>query len=92
MSPFTTKTDWIDFKTLFEKSYPNYLAQLRNRHPELSESEERLFLFLKLKLTRNETAVILGISEDSVKKTRSRLRKRLVLEQEASLEEYVQNF
>lgn len=87
-----TKADWAKFKVLFEKAYPGYLLRLRSYCPSLSEAEERLFLFIKLNLTRRETATILGISADSVKKTRNRLRKRLELDEKDSLEDYVQNF
>lgn len=87
-----TEADWNNFKVYFEKSYPGYLLRLRKAFPALSEAEERLFLFIKLKLTRKEASAILGISTDSVKKTRNRLRKRLALSQEASLEVFVETF
>lgn len=87
-----TEADWTEFKIYFEKSYPGFLNRLRSSWPSLSEAEERLFLFLKLNLTRKEISAILGISSDSVKKTRTRLRKRLNLPSKRSLEEFVQNF
>lgn len=87
-----TPEDWAIFKVHFEKTYPGYLLRLRSVHSTLSEAEERLFLFLKLQLTRKEIADILGISPDSVKKARTRLRKRLELEREDSLEDFVQSF
>jgi len=87
-----TPADWSAFKIYFEKAYPGYLFRLRNTFPALSEAEERLFLFIKLKLTNKEAAAILGISVDSVRKTRIRLRKRLELKEDVNLEEYVVRF
>lgn len=87
-----TDSDWSSFKESFEKAYPNYIAKLRNSHPAITEAEERLFLCLKLNLRTKETASMLGISNDSVKKNRSRLRKRLSLEAENDLAEYVKLF
>jgi tetratricopeptide (TPR) repeat protein len=87
-----TKEDWLSFKIYFEKAYPGYLFRLRNAFPELTEAEERKFLFIKLNLKRQETAAILGISVDSVNKTRARLRKRLALEENVDLDEYVKAF
>lgn len=87
-----TDDDWRAFKIYFEKTYPNYLQRVRSKLVNLSEAEERLFLFIKLNLTRKEMAAILGISVDSVKKTRYRLRKRLELASEDSLEDFIQNF
>lgn len=71
---------------------PGYIQRLRTVNYELSEAEERLFLLLKLNLKRKEIAGILGISPDSVKKTRTRLRKRLILSANESLEDYIRNF
>ena len=87
-----TDEDWASFKVYFEKSYPGYLQKLRSSSQGISEAEERLFLFIKLNLTNKEAAAILGISADSIKKTRNRLRKRLELEISLSLEEYIKNF
>lgn len=87
-----TNEDWQIFKGLFEKSYPGYLQRLRSTYVDLSEAEERLFLLIKLNLTSQEISKILGIKPDSVKKTRSRLRKRLDLVIESSLEDFVRTF
>lgn len=87
-----TKEDWLSFKIYFEKAYPGYLFRLRNNYATLTEAEERSFLFIKLNLKNKEVAAILGISVDSVNKTRSRLRKRLNLPDAIDLDEYVKNF
>lgn len=84
--------DWYNFKALFEKSYPGYVRRLREAYPDLSEAEERLFLLLKLNLTTPEIASTLGIQRQSVKKTRTRLRRRLGLESSQSLTTFVSEF
>jgi DNA-binding CsgD family transcriptional regulator len=87
-----TDTDWQSFKDYFEKVHPDFNAKLRKEFPSITESEERLFLLVKLNLRTKEIASILGISNDSVKKNRNRLRKRLSLNAEQDLVEYVHNF
>jgi tetratricopeptide (TPR) repeat protein len=87
-----TQADWSSFKIYFDKAYPGYLLKLRKAYPSLTEAEERLFLFIKLKLTRTEIAAMLGITADSVKKTRARLRKRLELSEDIVLDEFVKTF
>lgn len=91
MSILTDK-DWQLFKESFEKSHPNLIQNIRSQYPNISEAEERLFLLLKLKLSRREIANILGILPDTVKKTRSRLRKRLQLETGSNLDEFIDAF
>jgi tetratricopeptide (TPR) repeat protein/DNA-binding CsgD family transcriptional regulator len=86
-----TENDWQFFKSFFEKSYPNFLYNVRQKHPELSSAEERLLLLLKLNFNRQEVASTLGISPESVKKARQRLRKRLNLDKDENLELYVRS-
>lgn len=94
--PYETKIlrtdDWDNFKLQFEKSYPGFIHKLRTTYPDLTEAEERLFLLLKLNLSSREIANTLGIQPQSVKKTRTRLRKRLQLESSASLSGFVNGF
>lgn len=87
-----TGEDWSSFKVYFENAYPGFLRRLRGTYPSMTEAEERLYLFIKLNLSTKEAATILGISPESVKKTRNRLRKRLELSEDINLENYIQAF
>ncbi|MBK8503649.1 MAG: tetratricopeptide repeat protein [Saprospiraceae bacterium] len=84
-----TDSDWHAFKSNFEKAYPAYIQKLRESFPDLSDGEERLYLLIKLGMNSKEVASILGISSNGVKKSRSRLRKRLNLDEEINLEDFI---
>lgn len=85
-----TDQDWNTFKQLFDRSYPNYLHRLRSTFPDITSAEERLGLLLKINLQRQEIATMLGVSDSTVKKGRARLRRRLALAEDQSLEEFLQ--
>ncbi|MCW2117819.1 hypothetical protein [Flavobacterium sp. 7A] len=87
-----TDADWSIFKTYFENAYPNYIKKVRDNFPKITAGEERLFLCLRLNLKNKEIATILGISNESVKKNRNRLRKKIGLDLDANLNEYILNF
>ena len=87
-----TESDWSSFKKYFDKIHPNYIKKIRNAYPKITEAEERLFLCLKLNLKSKEIASVLGISNESVKKNRNRLRKKINLNIEDDLEVFVRNF
>ena len=87
-----TESDWTSFKNYFEKAYPKYIQKLRKKYPKITDAEERLFLCIKLNLRSKETALMLGISTESVKKGRNRLRKKINLSIEEDLELFVGNF
>lgn len=87
-----TKEDWLRFKAYFEKVYPGFIAQLNDRYSDISEAEQRIFLFVKLGISSGESATILGVSPTAIKKSRHRLRKRLNLPEGADLDEFIRAF
>ena len=82
-----TEEDWERFKTLFENVYPGFFFQLRSKNPDISLAEQRIAALIKLKLSVKESAALLGISPNSVYKTRQRLKHRLGFEFDAELDE-----
>ncbi|NJM24189.1 MAG: hypothetical protein HC859_00175 [Bacteroidia bacterium] len=87
-----TDEDWERFKRTFQEVYPDFFAGLRYRFPAITASETRLAALIKISLSLKEAANMLGISADSVKKSRYRLKKRLGLQDEQSLEEFLSRF
>ena len=75
-SVILTETHWAEFKTLFEQVFPSFFTHLNKNYPDLTASEIRLLALEKLDLPDKDMGNILGISADSVKKTRYRLRKK----------------
>lgn len=75
-----TEADWEKFKQYFSGVYPDFLFGLKKSFPNLSAAELRLVMLAKMGLSTKESASILGISAESVKKARYRLRKKLGLQ------------
>lgn len=84
-----TEDDWEQFKSQFDKVYPGFSSKIKMNYPEISQAELRLVLLLKLNLETREIAATLGVSPDTVKKTRQRLRRRLGLSEDDKLEDMV---
>ncbi|HEX5172272.1 MAG TPA: hypothetical protein VFW11_24015 [Cyclobacteriaceae bacterium] len=84
-----TDEDWEQFKKAFQEVYPTFFANLRFRFAAITASELRLAALIKMNLSLREAADMLGISSESVKKSRYRLKKRLGLVDEESLEDFV---
>ena len=72
-----TEEHWRDFRQKFERVYPNFFSDLQAKVPDATESEKRLVALTKLDLTGNEIAAMLGVSPDSIIKTRYRFNKKL---------------
>ncbi len=84
-----TDDDWTKFKKTFEEFYPTFFANLRYRFPDITAAELRLSALIKINLSLKEAANTLGISTESVKKSRYRLKKKIALAESDSLEEYI---
>jgi hypothetical protein len=90
-STILTEEDWEKFKKTFEEVYPNFFGSLRYKFPDVTASELRLSALIKLNLSLKEASNTLGISSESVKKSRYRLKKKIALTEEESLEEFIRN-
>src|SRR5690606_11419406 len=74
-----TDEDWIEFRKLFTRVHTTFFIQLQELFPNLTQAEIRYLTLSKLGLSINEKASMLGISPDSVRRTRQRLHKKVGL-------------
>jgi tetratricopeptide (TPR) repeat protein len=86
---FSLDEDWEEFRLYFEEVHTDFFDTLKERYPDITPNELRLSALAKLNLSIKETATILGITPDSVKTARYRLRKKLGLETEENLTEFM---
>ena len=90
-SSFSKDEEWLEFKTKFEELNPNFLADLKQKHPNLTKSEIRLLILIRIGFTQKEIANMLNIAPDSVKKAKQRVRKKLNLSRSTKLTHYLAN-
>ena len=86
---FRLDKDWEEFKLYFEQIYTGFYAKLKINYPDLTNQELRHCALIRLNLSNAECASLLGISPASIKVTRTRLRKKLNLENHQSLTDLV---
>lgn len=84
-----TENDLVEFRQIFNRIHPGFYDNLIQKNFNLSKAEVRLAMLIKLNLSTFEMAQILGISEDSVRKTNLRLRKKLDIETPEQLLEFI---
>lgn len=81
--------DWADFRRHFESAHPTLIAKLGEDYPGLTSNDFRLIALIRLNLSTKETSAVLGISPDSVKTARYRLRKKLKLDTQDNLLDFL---
>jgi tetratricopeptide (TPR) repeat protein len=81
--------DWENFKIHFEQVHNNFFDHLKSKFPDLNSNDLKLCALLKLNLDTKQIATVMDISPESVKVARSRLRKKLQLEQSENLSSFI---
>jgi tetratricopeptide (TPR) repeat protein len=84
-----TDETWAEFKRLFEKVHAGFITRLKNKFIHATETDIRLLTLLKLGLNNREMANMLCVTTEAIKKSRQRLKKKINLPEELSLEEVV---
>ena len=76
-SLFEDEDHWASFEAAFEGVHPGFIASVRERYPDLTESEFRYCLLSNFKLSRQEYADVLGCSVYNVDKVRASLNNKM---------------
>jgi tetratricopeptide (TPR) repeat protein len=87
-----SEKDWDEFRMYFEKVHSSFFEKIKLQHPDLSQGDLKLCALISLNLSMKEMAELMGISPESVKMARHRLRKKLNLPTEENLTEFVAAF
>ena len=84
--------DWENFSYHFDQVHSNFIKRLKQEYPNLTPKDQKLCAYLRMNLSTKEIAPLLNISVRGVEISRYRLRKKLALEKEANLSEFMMGF
>ncbi|MFW5877611.1 MAG: ligand-binding sensor domain-containing protein [bacterium] len=83
--------NWEVFDRYFDEVHQEFLSRLKEVHPELSPKDLRLASYLRMNISSKEIAPLLNISIRGVEISRYRLRKKMHLDRDTNLTEYLLN-
>ncbi|WP_276391006.1 tetratricopeptide repeat protein [Eudoraea chungangensis] len=78
--------NWESFTQYFEQVHKDFAADVKKKYPQVTKNELRFMALMKMNMSSKEIANILNISISGVKKARNRLRKKLGITPNESLE------
>jgi len=84
--------EWETFEHLFDQAHENFFKRLKQAYPDLTPSDFRLCAYLRMNLASKEIAPLLNISIRGVEEKRYRLRKKLQLQSNQNLSEFIISF
>jgi len=83
--------DWKTFETNFERAHEQFIKKLKTEYPKLTPGDLRLCAYLHMNLSSKEIAPLLGISVRGLENHRYRLRKKMGLDVDVNLSEFLMN-
>jgi DNA-binding CsgD family transcriptional regulator len=84
--------DWKVFESNFEQAHEEFLYRIRDTYLNLTPGDLKLCAYLRMNLSTKKIALLLGITVRGVENHRYRLRKKLQLDREANLTEFLMRF
>ena len=86
-----SRSKFDTFKNQFTKAFPDFFKTLINLHPDLSPTDLRLCAYIKMNQTNQDIAGINNISTRTVESQRYRLRRKLNIDKQTDLFNYLTN-
>jgi ligand-binding sensor domain-containing protein/DNA-binding CsgD family transcriptional regulator len=80
------------FEEQFNLVHNNFMKKIREKHPDLTLGERKMCAYILMDLSSKEIAPLLNLSVRGVETLRYRLRKKMSLEREDSLTDYLRSF
>lgn len=87
---FNHEQHWREFTVAFEQVHQQFFDSLKEFSQELTSADMRLIALIKMNLDSADIATLLGISTDSLRVSRYRLRKKLNIPQGDNLSAFIQ--
>jgi hypothetical protein len=85
-------SDWENFQFHFDRVHGDFTKHFKAKFPMLSPQEIKLSAYLRMNLSTKEIAQLLNISVRGVEISRYRLRKKLHLDRNQNLQDFILNF
>lgn len=84
--------NWKKFEENFDLVYENYLKRLGEVYPDLNVTDKKICAYIKMNLSSKDMSPLLNMSFRSIETNRYRIRKKLGLNREQNLTEFLQKF
>lgn len=80
---------WNEFRLIFDRVHAQFFNVIKEKSPDLTPAEIRLLALVKMELGSADMAKLLGVTMDSLRVMRYRVKKKLGIDTGDSLQQYV---
>lgn len=86
---FSQDDYWSEFRLIFDKVHASFFTDLKQHCPDLTPSEIRLLALVKMDLESADMAKLLGVTQESLRVMRYRVKKKMRIEAGDSLQQFI---
>ena len=86
------QADWLLFESHFNSTHQNFIDRLRQQYSDITTGDLRICCLLRMNLSTKEIASLLNVSVRAIELRRYRLRKRLSLDGDTNLIDFLMNY
>ncbi len=83
---------WENFSLNFDKAHNDFLSRIKSAYPNLSAKDLKICAYLRMNMSTKEIAPLLNISVRGVEIGRYRIRKKIGLDSQNNLNEFMMAF
>ena len=82
-------TNWDKFTVSFNMIHDNFLKRFAEQYSSMTHNDLRICAYIRMNLSNKEIANLLNVSVRTIESTRYRVRKKLELESDTNLNDYI---
>ena len=86
---FLSDTDWEEIYLMVNDAYHNFIPKLRTNFPALTDKDINFCCLVRMNLSLQSLADIYCISKNSVSRRKLRMKEKMELAEETTLDEYL---
>lgn len=83
--------NWEVFEMHFGRVHEAFFQKLKEKHPELTNREQKLSAYIKMGMASKDIASLMNITTRAVENNRYKLRQKLTIQQGENLLEYIES-
>ena len=86
------QSDWVQFETYFNSAHQNFIDKLSLQYGDLTPGDLRICCLLRMNLSTKEIAALLNVSVRAIELRRYRLRKKMELDSDTNIVDFLIKF
>lgn len=91
-SKLDDRSNWEYFEYNFNLIHDNFLKRFTEKYPDINQNDLKICAYIRMNLSTKEMANLLNVSYRTIESTRYRIRKKINIDGDITLNDYIMRF